>query len=126
MAVIGWPVELAQKMAGDAPLPYLFLIPNMLIFGLFTFAPLFINLGFSFTEGASINFDQRPYAGGDNWARLLSDTQIDTGGENREDDKFYRSVMDTAVFVVFQVPIMVFFALVTALVLNRNIIGRGF
>eukprot|EP00119_Amphimedon_queenslandica_P006128 XP_011406635.1 PREDICTED: uncharacterized protein LOC105314260 [Amphimedon queenslandica] len=34
--------------------------------------------------------------------------------------------MDTAVFVVFQVPIMVFFALLTALVLNREIVGRGF
>jgi alpha-1,4-digalacturonate transport system permease protein len=126
MGVVGWPIELAQKLAGAGPMPYLFLLPNLLIFGIYTFAPLFINVGFSFTEGQSINFSDRPFAGTDNWSRLLAETQIDTGGVNLEDDKFYRSVMDTAVFVVFQVPIMVFFSLVTALVLNRNIVARGF
>jgi alpha-1,4-digalacturonate transport system permease protein len=126
MAVLGWPIELVQKRSGTGSLPYLFLLPNLLVFGIFTFAPLFINVGFSFTEGQSINFSERPYAGTDNWQRLLSETQIDTGAENREDDKFARSVMDTAVFVVFQVPIMVLFALITALVLNRDIVARGF
>ncbi len=126
MAVLGWPVDLAQKLAGHGPLPYLFLLPNLLVFGIYTFAPFFINIGFSATEGSSILFPERNFAGGDNWARLLSDIQPDTGRANLEDDKFYRSVMDTAVFVVFQVPIMVFFALSTALVLNREILGRGF
>lgn len=126
MGVVGWPIELAQKLAGSDPLPYLFLLPNLLVFGVFTFAPLFINVGFSFTEGQSINFSERPYAGADNWVRLLGETQLDTGRDNLEDDKFYRSVLDTAVFVVFQVPIMVLFALVTALVLNRDIVARGF
>lgn len=126
MAVLGWPLEVAQRMRGTGPLPYLFLLPNLLVFGLFTFTPLFTNIAFSVTEGSSIMFDSRDYAGSDNMARLLADTNPDTGGENREDDKFYRSVMDTAVFVVFQVPIMVFFALLTALVLNRDIVGRGF
>ena len=126
MGVLGWPIELAQRFAGSGPLPYLFLLPNLLIFGIYTFAPLFINVGFSFTEGQSINFAERPLAGTDNWARLLSERQIDTGAENLEDDKFYRSVMDTSVFVVFQVPIMVLVALITALVLNRDVALRGF
>ena len=126
MSVVGWPIELVQKLSGSGPLPYLFLLPNLLVFGLFTFAPLFINVGFSFTEGQSINFADRPYAGTENWQRLLSETQIDTGAENLEDDKFYQALMDTAVFVVFQVPIMVLFALITALVLNRDIVARGF
>ncbi len=126
MTALGWPLELAQRLSGGTGLPYLFLLPNMLIFGLFTFAPMFINIGFSLSEGQSINFDQRVYSGGDNYQRLLSDTQLDTGGINREDDKFKDAVADTFVFVVFQVPIMVLVALITALVLNRDIIGRGF
>jgi alpha-1,4-digalacturonate transport system permease protein len=125
MAVLGWPIELAQKMRGHGPLPYLFLLPNLLVFGIFTFAPLFINVGFSVTEGQSINFAERPFAGTDNWQRLLAETQIDTGNPNLEDDQFYRAVMDTSVFVIFQVPIMVLFSLITALVLNRDIIARG-
>ena len=125
MSVLGWPIELAQRLYGHGPLPYLFLVPNLLVFGMFTFAPLFINVGFSLTEGQSINFENRPYAGTDNWQRLLAETQIDTGAPNLEDDKFRAAVMDTAVFVVFQVPIMVLFALITALVLNRDIALRG-
>ncbi|MBX2885820.1 MAG: sugar ABC transporter permease [Granulosicoccus sp.] len=126
VAVLGWPIEATQKIAGVTGLPYLFLLPNFLIFGVYTFAPLFVNIGFSVTEGQSILFSDRAYAGGDNFDRLLGDVNIDTGRENREDDKFLGAVADTMVFVVFQVPIMIFFALCTALALNRDIAGRGF
>jgi len=126
MSMLGWPLEMAQRLAGSTGLPYLFLLPNMLIFGLFTFAPFFINMGFSVTEGQSINFESRDWAGADNLRRLLSETSIDTGMANQEDDKFLSAVASTFVFVIFQVPIMVFFALCTALALNRKIVGRGF
>ena len=123
--VAGWPIEMTQRLAGATGLPYFFLLPNMLVFGLFTFAPLFINVGFSVTEGQSIIFEQREWAGDNNLQRLLAETQIDTGGENREDDKFLAAVYDTFIFVIFQVPIMIFVALMTALALNRPIVGRG-
>lgn len=126
MSALGWPLELTQRLAGATGLPYLFLLPNMLVFGLFTFAPMFINIGFSMTDGQSINFDQRVYSGSDNFQRLTSDVQLDTGGINQEDDKFQRAVADTFVFVIFQVPIMILVALITALTLNRDIVGRGF
>ena len=126
MAIVGWPIELSQKVAGTKALPYLFLFPNLLIFGLFTFMPLFMNFGFSLTDGASINFSSRDYSGLDNLARLVSETQIDVGIQNMEDDKFMAAAADTFVFVVFQVPIMILIALFTAIVLNREIVGRGF
>ncbi len=126
MSALGWPIEVAQRISGATGLPYLFLLPNLLIFGLFTFAPFFINIGFSVTEGQSINFENRAFAGTDNLERLLAETSIDTGMPNQEDDKFLEAVADTFVFVIFQVPIMVFFALCTALALNRDVIGRGF
>jgi len=62
MSALGWPLELTQRLAGSTGLPYLFLLPNMLVFGLFTFAPMFINIGFSVSDGQSINFDQRIYS----------------------------------------------------------------
>ena len=126
MSAVGWPIEVLQQATGSRVLPYMFLIPNLLIFGLYTFAPLFINIGFAVTDGQSINFPQREFSGTDNFERLTSDVQIDTGGENREDDKFQQAVADTIIFVIFQVPIMILFALVTALVLNRDIRGRAF
>jgi len=126
MSALGWPIEVAQRVSGATGLPYLFLLPNMLIFGVFTFAPLFINMGFSVTDGQSINFDQRGYAGAENLMRLFYERSIDTGLQNREAIKFAQAVVDTAVFVVFQVPLMIFFALCTALALNRDIVARGF
>ena len=126
MSVIGWPIELAQRLSGTKSLPYLFLFPNILIFGLFTFLPLFMNFGFSVTDGESINFSSRDYSGSDNLSRIISETQIDTGIENMEDDKFKASIADTFIFVLFQVPIMIVVALITAVVLNREIVGRAF
>ncbi|WP_394181552.1 carbohydrate ABC transporter permease [Yoonia maritima] len=125
ISTIGWPIEMTQRLSGATGLPYLFLLPNMLVFGLFTFAPLFINMGFSVTEGQSILFSDREWAGLDNLRRLLSETQIDTGAANLEDDKFLSAVYDTATFVVFQVPIMIAVALISALALNRKIVARG-
>ena len=126
MSIVGWPIELAQRLSGTKSLPYLFLFPNILIFGLFTFLPLFMNFGFSVTDGESINFSSRDYSGSDNLARIVLEKQIDTGVENMEDDKFKAAIADTFIFVLFQVPIMIVIALITAIVLNREIIGRAF
>ena len=126
MSSIGWPIEFTQKLFGTKSLPYLFLFPNILIFGLFTFLPLFMNFGFSVTDGTSINFESRDFSGLDNLARITQEVQIDTGGINVENDKFQAALYDTFVFVILQVPIMILIALFTAIVLNREIIGRGF
>ena len=126
MTALGWPIEISQRLSGATGIPYLLILPNFLIFAAFTFAPFFINIGLMVTEGQSINFSERPFAGTDNLARLLAEVNPDTGQENLEDDKFLRAAADTLIFVVFQVPIMIFFALCTALALNRKIIGRGF
>ena len=87
MSIIGWPIEITQKLSGTKYIPYLFLLPNMVIFGLFTFAPLGVNFGFSATDGMSIMFSNREFSGLDNVYRIFSDTQIDTGLENYQDDK---------------------------------------
>ena len=126
MTALGWPIEVTQRLAGTTGLPYLFLAPNMVIFGLFTFAPLFVSGGFAFTDGATINFDQRPFSGLDNAARLLHATNIDTGLDNPQADAFAHAVTDTVIFSLIQVPVMILIALATALVLNRDIAGRAF
>ena len=89
MSAIGWPIEVMQNATGSRLLPYLFLLPSLAIFGLYTFAPLFINIGFSFTEGQSINFTERDFAGTDNYKRLTSevhDVRVGSGGPGHEHD----------------------------------------
>ena len=97
MSSIGWPIEFTQKLFGTKSLTYLFLFPNILIFGLFTFLPLFMNFGFSVTDGTSINFESRNFSGLDNMARITQEIQIETGGNNIEKKKYPGDLTDNFV-----------------------------
>jgi alpha-1,4-digalacturonate transport system permease protein len=68
---------------------------------------------------------ERPWVGTDNFATLLA-CQSYLDPSTCEKDLFWKAVFNTASFVLLQVGFMVLFALVTALVLNREIRARGF
>jgi alpha-1,4-digalacturonate transport system permease protein len=112
-------------MRQAAHTPWFFLGPNLVIFGVFTFLPIVINLYYAFTGGVELYPRDRPFVGFDNLATLLDcGNYLDPASCKK--DIFWRAVWNTARFSVFQVSLMVLFSLITALVLNRKIIGRGF
>jgi alpha-1,4-digalacturonate transport system permease protein len=105
--------------------PWFFLAPNLVIFGAFTFLPIAINFYYAFTGGVELYPRDRPYVGLDNLATLLDcGNYLDPSTCRR--DLFWRAVWNTAKYSVFQVTLMVLFSMITALVLNRKIVGRGF
>jgi alpha-1,4-digalacturonate transport system permease protein len=105
--------------------PWYFLTPNLVIFGVFTFLPIAINFYYAFTGGVQLYPRDRPFVGFENLATLLDcGSYLDPATCKR--DLFWRAVWNTAQYSLFQVSLMVLFSLVTALVLNRKIIGRGF
>lgn len=105
--------------------PWLFLTPNLVIFGVFTFLPIAINFYYAFTGGIALYPRDRPWVGFENLASLLDcGNHFDPSTCKR--DLFWRAVWNTAAFALLQVTLMVLFSLITALVLNRKIIGRGF
>jgi alpha-1,4-digalacturonate transport system permease protein len=105
--------------------PWFFLTPNLVIFGVFTFLPIAINFYYAFTGGVQLYPRDRPWVGFENLATLLDcGNYLDPSTCKR--DLFWRAVWNTAKYSLFQVSLMVLFSLVTALVLNRKIIGRGF
>jgi alpha-1,4-digalacturonate transport system permease protein len=112
-------------MRQAARTPWLFLGPNLVIFGVFTFLPIVINLYYAFTGGVQLYPRDRPFVGFENLATLLDCGNYLDPSSCRK-DIFWRAVWNTARFALFQVSLMVLFALATALVLNRKIIGRGF
>jgi alpha-1,4-digalacturonate transport system permease protein len=68
---------------------------------------------------------ERPFVGAENFTQLLScEDFLDPTSCQR--DLFWFGVWNTATFVLVQVSLMVFFSLVTALVLNRRILGQDF
>lgn len=114
-----------QRVVGLRGMPYIFVLPNLLIFGIFIVFPMLLNFGYAFTSGIEFYPDQRPWTGTTNFEQLLDCTNYFDPNTCRE-DIFWRSVFNTATYVIFQVGIMVVISLITALLLNRKIRGRGF
>jgi ABC-type sugar transport system permease subunit len=127
MDLLGFPVEFAQSLFGRQGVPYAFLLPNMAIFGLFTFVPVILNFYVSLTGGSSISIFTRPFIGFENYRQIFDCTSIlDPGTCSNAGFNFWASLYNTLWFVLFQVPILVGVALLTALVVNRAMAGRGF
>jgi alpha-1,4-digalacturonate transport system permease protein len=119
------PFRAAQRLLGASKIAWLFVAPNLIIFGIFTFLPIFINIYYSVTGGVELLPQDRPWIGADNFAVLLECTNYFDIQSCRK-DIFWRAMQNTLKFSVYQVALMVFFSLLTALVLNRKIVGRGF
>jgi ABC-type sugar transport system permease subunit len=127
MDLIGFPVELSQSIWGRAGVPYALLLPNMLIFGFFTFLPMILNFYVSFTGGPSIVLFDRPVVGVENYARIFDcESYFDPKSCSNEGFNFWTGMFNTLWFTLIQVPILCAVALATALVVNKNILGRGF
>lgn len=124
-ALVDRPLRAWQNVAGTTGMAAVFLAPNMLIFGVFVLVPLVINIAYSMTGGAALFLTDRSFVGAAQYARLLSCTDY---GDPRTcvEDQFWIAVRNTAVFVVFQVTLMIVVAVITALILNREIRGRSF
>jgi len=117
--------RLGQRWLGASRIGWLFVGPNLLVIGVFTLLPIVINLAYAVTGGVNLLPTQRPFTGIENFATLLECRDY-TDLQTCSTDIFLRSIFNTVKFSLIQVVLMLFFSLVTALVLNRKIIGRGF
>lgn len=123
--IFEWPMLAIQKMTGAQKIAWAFLMPNLVIFGLFTFLPIFLNFIYATTGSDAILLQDRPYVGAENFRSLLA-CQNYLDPNSCERDIFWRAIHNTFWFVILQVVFMILFSLVTALILNRNIPWRGF
>ncbi|WME23728.1 carbohydrate ABC transporter permease [Brachybacterium sp. GU-2] len=92
--------------------PYLFLLPNMVIFGLFTIYPAFSGLNISLYS--SRNGRTFEWAGLGNYRRIFAD------------DDFFQSMGATLVFVLAFVALSVAISVVLSVQLNAQRVGRAF
>jgi len=114
-----------QKLIGLKGIPYLFVLPNLLIFGIFILYPMLLNFFYAFTGGTAFFPEGRPYVGTANFERILACENY-LQPNTCQEDLFWRSVYNTIFYVVIQVVLLILVSLVTALILNRNIKWRGF
>lgn len=119
------PMRGLQRLVGIRRMAWVFLLPNLVAFGLFTFVPIILNAVYATTGGDAILLWERPSVGAANFATLLDcESYLDPNTCQR--DLFWRAVHNTGWFVVLQVGFMIVFALITALILNKDIPLRGF
>jgi len=125
--VLDGPFRAVQRHIGANRMAYVFLAPNVLVFGLFSFWPMLLNFYIAFTGGQSVILAERPFVGLDNFRELLDcPSWLDPRTCPVAGFSFWTGVWNTLFFAVVQVPIMIVVALVTALILNRDIRARGF
>lgn len=95
------------------PVGYLFTLPYVIFFGVFTAFPL----GFAIyltLHNWNIVRPERPFVGLRNFERLFAD------------ELFWRALFNTGVFLVVHIPLQIVVALLLAVVLNQQIVARGF
>jgi hypothetical protein len=127
LAALDPPMRWIQRKIGLARLPYVFLLPTMLIFGMFSFLPAVLNIWISFTGGSSTLVSARPFVGLQNYEALLACESIFVPKSCPVSGfAFWTGMWNTLAFAVIQVPVMIVVALATAIVLNRKIRARGF
>lgn len=125
MLVVDIPMKFIQDKLGLKNPAWIFLFPNLVLFGLFAFYPVILNIIYSATGSDAILLGDRPFVGLNNFNTLLScENHFDPN--SCKQDIFWRAVYNTLWFVTLQVGLMVGFALLTAVILNREIRARGF
>src|SRR5690606_41871202 len=72
MSLLGVVLEPLQRVVGVRRMPWVFLLPNLLIFGLFILFPEYLHLYISLTGVTELFQQERPYTRLDNYERLLT------------------------------------------------------
>ncbi|MBI1219409.1 MAG: ABC transporter permease subunit [Rhodobacteraceae bacterium] len=125
MQIVDVPMRALQRLLGPRRLAWAFLAPNLILFGLFAFLPVLVNIAYALTGSDQILLRDRPFVGVRNFTDL-SQCASYLDANSCKIDVFWRAVHNTAWFIVLQVGFMVGFSLLTALILNRKIVARGF
>ena len=125
MTLVDIPLRALQRLTGITGMAAFFLMPNMLIFGIFVLLPLAINFVYSMSGGTALFLSERSFVGLDQYQRLFQcGSYLDP--MSCQEDAFWTAVGNTAWFVLFQVTLMILLALATALILNRDLRARSF
>ncbi|WP_309570317.1 sugar ABC transporter permease [Deinococcus sp.] len=103
---------MSRMARAEARSAWLFLAPSLVLFMVFVLLPVLAALGISFTSWDL--FTKAHFAGLENYRQLLF-----------EDKLFHKVLGNTAVYVVWTVPIQMALAFIVALLLNRGVWGQN-
>jgi alpha-1,4-digalacturonate transport system permease protein len=125
MNAISLIMDTIQRRIGVRRMAYIFVLPNMLLFSTFSLSPILINFYYAITGGVKPLPKDRFYTGSQSFDFLLTCSNYLDPNSCRA-DLFWRGLYNTVGYMIFAVGGILFFSLVTAIILNHNIRGRGF
>jgi alpha-1,4-digalacturonate transport system permease protein len=94
--------------------PYLFLMPNLLIFSIFIILPALIGIYYSFTDMTLFTFGSPDWIGLENYQKMFAD------------EKFLAAMWNTVRLVIVTVPLMFGASLLIATLIVQPIKAKGF
>jgi multiple sugar transport system permease protein len=97
--------------------PWLFLAPFLVLFGVFVIAPAVLGLWISLHQW-DYTLPGKPFVGLENYARLVTPDSVTFSA-------FWGSMRATAIFTVFSVPLLLVIPLLVALLMNQKFPGRN-
>lgn len=101
-----------KRLINQKTIPYVLILPTVLIFGLFMIYPIFRSLYLSFFEYTAGKYE---FMGISNYMRLF------------KDPIFYKSLFNTVVYLLIQVPVMIGGALLIAVAIEQKFVkGKAF
>jgi multiple sugar transport system permease protein len=100
-------------------IPYLFVLPHLLIFAFIIGWPFFYGLWISALDTTALRGTNAPFVGIDNYRQLF-----DPGSVHFE--RFWQTLWNTILFVLMSVPMLVVVGLGLAALLNQKLRGRNF
>ena len=98
MRLIEIPMLALQRLLGINRLAWVFLLPNLVLFGLFAFLPVILNFFYATSGSDNVMLADRPYVGARNFVTLMDCSSYLDPNTCRE-DKFWRAVWNTSWFV---------------------------
>jgi alpha-1,4-digalacturonate transport system permease protein len=91
--------RLSQKWLGQSRLAWLFVGPNLLVFGVFTFLPIIINVLYATSAGVALMPSERPYLGLENF-EILFECRDYFDFQSCRKDVFWRAIANTLKFII--------------------------
>nr|MCU0465888.1 sugar ABC transporter permease [Anaerolineae bacterium] len=98
--------------------PYLFILPHLLFFGVFVGFPFVLGLIVSFFEYDILRPEAVRFVGLNNYTALFTPGTV-------EYPVFWNSLINTVEFVLMSVPLLIIIPLLLALLLNTSLAGRN-
>lgn len=92
-------------------MPYIFILPNMILFITFVIVPIIFTFAYSFTKWNGIG--DKVFIGLENYVKMFKNSSFQT------------SLKNTFIYTLLLVPLEMFLALLLALLLNRKFFMRG-